>query len=85
MQTKVSSRGQVVLPGPIRRRLGLQTGDTLEVSIDSERILLSPKRKRSPRARIVRDPLTGLPVLRSGPKAPKITSKMVKEILADFP
>ena len=30
MQTRVSSKGQVVLPGPIRRKLGLRAGDELE-------------------------------------------------------
>jgi AbrB family looped-hinge helix DNA binding protein len=31
METKLSTKGQVVLPGPVRRKLGLRAGDPLEV------------------------------------------------------
>jgi AbrB family looped-hinge helix DNA binding protein len=85
MQTKVSTKGQVVLPLPVRRRLGLQAGDALDAKIESGRIILSPRKKKPPRARIVNDPVTGSPVLTAGPGAPKLTHKQVQEILADFP
>jgi AbrB family looped-hinge helix DNA binding protein len=85
MQTKVSTKGQVVLPGPIRRKLDLRPGDPLEVAIDNGHIVLTPRRRRSNRARIVTDPVTGLPVLDAGPDAPALTSKDVDEILSDFP
>jgi len=35
MQTKISTKGQVVLPGPIRRRLGLQAGDPLDAKVEA--------------------------------------------------
>ena len=38
MQTRVSSKGQVVLPSPIRRKLGLRTGDPLDAEVESGRI-----------------------------------------------
>ncbi len=85
MQTKVSTKGQVVLPGPIRRRLGIQAGDPLEAEIEEGRIILTPRKSGRHKVRITRDPRTGLPVLTAGPKAPKLTHKEVKEILADFP
>lgn len=84
MQTKVSTKGQVVLPGPIRRRLDLRPGDPLDANVENGRIVLTPRRKRSKRAKIVTDPITGLPVL-SSPGAPTLTSKQVKELLSDFP
>jgi len=85
MRTTVSTKGQVVVPARIRRKLGLQPGDSLEARIEGQHIVLTP-RKISPRnARIIRDPVTGLPVLTAGPKAPKLTSTEVREILADFP
>jgi hypothetical protein len=37
------------------------------------------------KARIIKDPKTGLPVLTMGPGAPKLTSKEVAEILSNFP
>ena len=86
MMTKISTKGQVVLPSAIRRRLGLRAGDSLDVKAEGERIVLTLQSKRSRRkARIVTDPVTGFPVLTLGPGAPVLTHKQVKEMLADFP
>jgi len=85
MTTRVSTKGQVVLPGPLRRRLGIRAGDPLEAKIEAGRIVLIPQKKRPRRAKIVSDLITGLPVLSLGPEAPVLSSKEVCEILADFP
>lgn len=85
MQTKVSTKGQVVLPGRIRRKLGIRAGDPLDVSIEAGRIVLTTRKSRQRKPRIVTDPITGLPVLTLGPDAPILTSKEVEEMLADFP
>jgi len=85
MRTKVSTKGQVVLPSPIRRRLGLQPGDSLDAEMEGERIILTPRRPRRGSARIAKDPVTGLPVLTAGTDAARLTSDQVREILADFP
>ncbi len=85
MVTKISTKGQVVLPSQVRNRLGLQPGDPLDVQIEGERIVLVPRRKRQRKARIVTDPITGMPVLSAGPNAPILTSEMVAELLKDFP
>jgi len=74
-----------VLPQAIRRKMNLRAGDLLEARIEGERIVLTPRKKRSRKGRIIKDPITGLPVLTAGPGAPKLTSKQVAEILADFP
>jgi AbrB family looped-hinge helix DNA binding protein len=85
MQTKVSTKGQVVLPGPLRRRLGIRAGDQLDINVESDRIVLTPRQKRTRQARIVDDPVTGLPVLIAGGEAPILRSRDVEEILASFP
>ena len=85
MRTKVSTKGQVVLPGPLRRRLGIRAGDPLDVNVESGRIVLTPQKKRSHQVKIVTDPLTGLPVLSAGAGAPALTNQEVEEILASFP
>ena len=85
MITRVSTKGQVVVPSRIRRKLGLQPGDSLEARVEGQDIVLTPRRVRSRKARIVRDPITGLPILTAGPNAPKLMSAEVREILADFP
>jgi len=84
--TKLSTKGQVVLPSQIRRRLGLQAGDHLDVKVEGESIVLTPQKKRTRRkARIVIDPVTGFPALTLGPGAPVLTHKEVIEMLSDFP
>lgn len=86
MQTRVSTKGQIVLPGPVRRRLGLQAGDPLDVDVEGGRIVLTMRSPRRRAAKIVHDPVTGLPVLRVGSgKAPVLTSREVDEILSNFP
>ncbi len=85
MQTKVSSKGQVVLPHPIRRKLGLRPGDTLDARIEGVHIVLTPRRTRARKGRIIRDPITGMDVLTAGPGAPILTSKQVRELLSEFP
>jgi AbrB family looped-hinge helix DNA binding protein len=85
METKVSTKGQVVLPSPIRRKLGLRTGDPLDARIEGGRIVLTPRSTRSRKVSILVDTITGLPVLSAGPNAPVLSSKQVYEILSDFP
>jgi AbrB family looped-hinge helix DNA binding protein len=85
MRTKVSTKGQVVLPSRLRRRLGLQPGDSLDAELEGERIILIPRRARRRNVRIVKDRLTGLPVLTAGAEAGTLTSEQVRELLAEFP
>jgi AbrB family looped-hinge helix DNA binding protein len=82
METRVSTNGQVVLPGPVRRRLGLLPGDPLNVKVEGGRIVLTPRRSRSRKDSILLDPVTGLPVLDAGQGAPLLSSKQVQEILS---
>jgi AbrB family looped-hinge helix DNA binding protein len=85
MQTTVSTKGQVVLPGPLRRKLGIQAGDAMEISVEAGRIVLMPQRKKTRKGKIIADPVTGLPVLSAGDAAPLLSSKEVDEILTNFP
>ena len=85
MTTKLSTKGQIVLPKGIRRRMDLRPGDQFETRIEGGRIVLVAKKKRAKIARLVKDPLTGLPMLSAGKNAPILTSEQVAEILSDFP
>jgi AbrB family looped-hinge helix DNA binding protein len=85
METKLSTKGQVVLPLPIRRKLGLRTGDPLDAKVEGGRIVLTPRTDRPRKISIVLDPITGLPVLSAGPDPQPLTSAQVSEILSDFP
>jgi AbrB family looped-hinge helix DNA binding protein len=85
MQTRVSTKGQVVLPATVRRKLGIRAGDPLDIAIENDRIVLSAPKKKKYVAKIIKDPLTGFPVIDVGPDAPILTSEMVRELLVDFP
>lgn len=85
METKLSTKGQVVLPGAIRRQLGLQPGDSLDAKVRAGRVVLRLRKTRSRKVSILIDRITGLPVLTAGPGAPLLSSKQVREILAEFP
>jgi len=82
---KLSTRGQVVIPEEIRRKVNLRPGDKLDARIEGGRIVLMPKKKRAKVARMVKEPLTGLPMLSVGENALVLTSEDVAEILSDFP
>lgn len=85
MQTRVSTKGQVVLPATVRRKLGIRAGDSLDIAVDDNRIVLSAPKRKKYTARIIKDPLTGFPVIDVGPDAPVLTSEMVRDLLTDFP
>jgi len=85
MQTRVSTKGQVVLPDPIRRKLGLRPGDQLDAHVHRGRIVLTPRRTRPNKMAILADPITGLPVLTCGAEASPLSSKQVEEILSNLP
>ncbi len=85
MQTRLSSKGQVVLPSPIRRKLGLVPGDSLRVEIDRDRVVLTPRREGRPSSRLSTSARTGLPVLKPTTKAPTVTSDLVARLLEELP
>jgi bifunctional DNA-binding transcriptional regulator/antitoxin component of YhaV-PrlF toxin-antitoxin module len=77
----------VVVPSALLRKLGVRAGEPVDFKLNSEGILVTPRRKskRKFTPRIIKDPITGLPVLTAGPDAPVLTSERVAELLSDFP
>ncbi len=43
LRVKLSSRNQIVVPAEVRRRLGIQSGDTLLVDVRAGTIVLLPE------------------------------------------
>jgi AbrB family looped-hinge helix DNA binding protein len=85
MELKLSTKGQIVLAGAIRRSLGLQPGDSLDAKVQAGRVVLTPRKTRISKVTFLVDPITGLPVLSAGAGAPRLSSKQVRDILAEFP
>jgi AbrB family looped-hinge helix DNA binding protein len=85
MQIKVSAKGQIVLPSPVRCKLGIRAGDSLDITVEKDRIVLTLHKRKRTKARIIEDPITGFAVIDAGADAPVLTSKMVRDLLVDFP
>jgi len=42
--TKVTRHGQITLPASVRKQLGIEQGDLVEIEVEDERAVLMPKR-----------------------------------------
>ena len=78
METIVSSKGQVVIPAALRRKLKLKPGDRLDIHEETDGILLRPL--ASARGKFVSRPGRKHPVLSLG-GSPVISSREVEDIL----
>jgi len=79
MKTTLSSKGQVVIPLEIRKRLGLPAGAEISCEIVDGTIVLDPNPSRV-EATVAEE--MGRPVLVAPAGAPKMTPELVKEILS---
>jgi len=79
MTTTLSSKGQVVIPLEIRKRLGLPEGAVFSCETVDGKIILDPNPNRD-EAVVAEE--AGRPVLVAPPGAPEMTPELVKEILS---
>lgn len=79
MTTTLSSKGQVVIPAEIRKRLALNEGAVIDCEIIDGKIVLDPNPGKA-QATVVEE--NGRPVLVAPPGAPEMTPELVKEILS---
>lgn len=42
--SKVTRHGQITLPAPVRKELGIEEGDLIEVTVEGDRAMLLPKK-----------------------------------------
>ena len=85
MTTKLSSRGQLVIPKRIRAKLWLKSGATLHVAEKDGTIVLSPVAERRVVALPRRNPRTRLPQFDLPRGLPKLGEHFVRDALAEFP
>ena len=85
MRTTLSTKGQIVVPGALRSKLGLNPGDEFSINVDNGSIVLTPLMPRRSKITIGIDPRTKLPVAAAEDGAPVLTSEQVAELLTDFP
>jgi AbrB family looped-hinge helix DNA binding protein len=82
--TKLSSKGQVVLPKQARMQLRLRTGVKFVCKVHGHSIVLTPEHTVSEAPRLINDPKSGLRITKSPPET-KVTSEEVRAALSDFP
>jgi AbrB family looped-hinge helix DNA binding protein len=89
MTAKLSSKGGIVLPAKVRQELALSPGEELDIRVEhgekTSRIVITKITPLCRKMKIVIDPVTKLPMAKGVPGTRKITSTMVKALLADFP
>lgn len=81
MTTSLSSKGQVVIPLAIRRRLGLSTGAVISCSLQDGRIILDPVNAAAAARVVSKNDYVAL-VAPEG--APAMTPERVKDVLAEW-
>ncbi len=80
MTTTLSSKGQVVIPLEIRKRLRLPVGATISCYLENGRIILDPVLEQQSALCVAED---GYVALEAPAGAPEMTPQLVKEILAE--
>ena len=78
METKIDTKGRVMIPQPIRKRLGIGKETPLLIEERNYEVLLKPMKKKKEKKRGIKD-FFGLKVKRTG-KPEWITPKEIKSI-----
>ena len=83
--TRLSSKGQVVLPRLVRSKLGLAPGAELLCEVRGDCVVLTPQGVPNRIKEYVTDPVSGLRVAKRMMGSDLVSSEMVKELLEEFP
>ncbi len=84
MRATLSSKGQVVLPAEVRRRLRLVPGESLDVELVDDAVVLRMATSRR-RYKRVRHPVSGLPVMVAiDPPARKVTAAEIARLASEL-
>ena len=84
MTTKLSTKGQIVLPKQARTRLQLRPGTKLLCKVEGGSIVLTPEHPVSEKPKLIRDLKTGLMITKS-PAHVHVTSEDIRTALVHFP
>ena len=80
--SRLSTKGQLVIPTRFRKALNLQPGDKVEVTLEGQRLFLE---RKSPCGAVLVSGRFGRPVLVSAKGAPAITTESVIALLDELP
>ncbi len=80
--SRLSTKGQLVIPAQLRKALNLRPGDKVEMKLEGPRLVLQ---RETPRAARLRRGKFGRPVLVASEGAPAMTTESVKALLEELP
>jgi AbrB family looped-hinge helix DNA binding protein len=80
--TRLSTKGQLVIPAGVRKRLHLRPGDSIELRVEGDRLILQAQAR--PTATLRRGKFRR-PVLVAPRDAPPMTTESVNRLLEELP
>jgi AbrB family looped-hinge helix DNA binding protein len=80
--SRLSTKGQLVIPARLRKALNLRPGDQIEMELEGRALVL---RRQSQRAARLKRGKFGRPVLLAAESAPSMTTESVTALLAELP
>jgi antitoxin PrlF len=80
--SRLSTKGQLVIPAQLRKALNLRPGDKVEMKLEGRRLVLQ---RAAPRAASLRPGKFGRPVLVAAQGAPEMTTESVNALLEELP
>jgi len=81
-RSRLSTKGQLVIPARLRKALNLRPGDQVEIELEGRALIL---RGQSQRAARLKRGTFGRPVLEAAESAPVMTTESVTALLAQLP
>ncbi|MFZ1120531.1 MAG: AbrB/MazE/SpoVT family DNA-binding domain-containing protein [Candidatus Binataceae bacterium] len=81
-RSRLSTKGQLVIPARLREALNLRPGDQVEMALEGQTLVL---RRQSQRAARLKRGKFGRPVLVAAKSAPVMTTESVTALLAELP
>ena len=85
MTATLTRQGHVTLPASAPKRLGLKPGAKFACRVQGGGIMLMPTTAKAGWSRFIKSKLTGQIVSKGAKGAPRVTSELVRALLADFP
>ncbi|MCC7536507.1 MAG: AbrB/MazE/SpoVT family DNA-binding domain-containing protein [Deltaproteobacteria bacterium] len=83
LTSTLSSKGQLVVPAPIRAALGIRSGDKLTLRVEGTNIVITKAAPGS--AELIRSKRVGRRVLKAPAGAPPMTSAAVSALADELP
>src|SRR5437868_5998107 len=80
--SRLSTKGQLVIPAQLRKALNLRPGDKVEMKLEGRKLVLQ---RETPRGAQLRRGKFGRPILVASQGAPEMTTESVNALIEELP